>query len=216
MKINEVESLAGITKKNIRFYEEQGLLNPRRNADNGYREYSDEDVQILLRIKLLRKLDVPLEEIRQMFCGTHTLGDGMRRQLISLEREQRNLQQAIRLCEELTTQDIPVAQMDTQTILARMEQMEQSGTTFPNVHKQDIRVRYIAPVTVAFIMVLLMLSLAGLLLWGIRLDPENAPPMWFILTLIGIFAAIGIGCLLALSQRVQEIQKGEIDDAKKY
>ena len=28
MKINEVEALVGITKKNIRFYEEQGLLKP--------------------------------------------------------------------------------------------------------------------------------------------------------------------------------------------
>ena len=42
MKINEVEALAGITKKNIRFYEEQGLLNPRRNPENGYRDYGDE------------------------------------------------------------------------------------------------------------------------------------------------------------------------------
>ena len=31
MKINEVERLIGITKKNIRFYEELGLLNPNRN-----------------------------------------------------------------------------------------------------------------------------------------------------------------------------------------
>mgnify|MGYP002508345585 CR=1 FL=1 len=30
MKINEVETQVGITKKNIRFYEEQGLLSPRR------------------------------------------------------------------------------------------------------------------------------------------------------------------------------------------
>ncbi len=74
MKINEVEALAGITKKNIRFYEEQGLLSPRRNAENGYREYCDGDVQILRRIRLLRKLDVPIEEIRQMFAGTHTPG----------------------------------------------------------------------------------------------------------------------------------------------
>ena len=36
MKINEVEALVGITKKNIRFYEEQGLLSPRRNSENGY------------------------------------------------------------------------------------------------------------------------------------------------------------------------------------
>ena len=40
MKINQVEELVGITKKNIRFYEEQGLLNPDRNPENGYREYS--------------------------------------------------------------------------------------------------------------------------------------------------------------------------------
>ena len=32
MKINEVEALVGITKKNIRFYEEQGLLKPGRNS----------------------------------------------------------------------------------------------------------------------------------------------------------------------------------------
>ena len=39
MKINEVEKLIGITKKNIRFYEEQGLLSPSRNRENGYRDY---------------------------------------------------------------------------------------------------------------------------------------------------------------------------------
>ena len=38
VKINEVEALVGITKKNIRFYEEKGLLTPRRNSENGYRE----------------------------------------------------------------------------------------------------------------------------------------------------------------------------------
>ena len=35
MKINEVEALVGITKKNIRFYEEQGLLSPRRDSSKG-------------------------------------------------------------------------------------------------------------------------------------------------------------------------------------
>ena len=73
MKINEVEAQVGITKKNIRFYEEQGLLSPRRNADNGYREYGDEEVQILRRIKLLRKLGVPIEEIRRII-GADSLG----------------------------------------------------------------------------------------------------------------------------------------------
>ena len=45
MKINEVEALVGITKKNIRFYEAQGLLSPKRNAENSYRDYSEQEVQ---------------------------------------------------------------------------------------------------------------------------------------------------------------------------
>ncbi len=46
MKIKQAEELVGITSKNIRFYEDQGLLQPKR-SDNGYREYSKEDIEIL-------------------------------------------------------------------------------------------------------------------------------------------------------------------------
>ena len=64
----------GITKKNIRFYEDQGLLKPHRNSQNGYREYGPREVEQLKQIKLLRKLGVPIEEIRQMQSGAHTVG----------------------------------------------------------------------------------------------------------------------------------------------
>ena len=74
MKINEVEALAGISKKNIRFYEEQGLLSPRRNSENGYRDYGENEVEVLRRIKVLRKLGVPIEEIRQMLSGAQEPG----------------------------------------------------------------------------------------------------------------------------------------------
>ena len=40
MKINEVEAAVGVTKKNIRFYEEEGLITPGREPGNGYRSYS--------------------------------------------------------------------------------------------------------------------------------------------------------------------------------
>ena len=50
MKINEVEKIMGITKKNIRFYEKEGLLCPNRNKENGYREYSSYDI---LKLKKL-------------------------------------------------------------------------------------------------------------------------------------------------------------------
>ena len=216
MKINEVEALAGIAKKNIRFYEEQGLLSPRRNPENGYRDYADEDVLVLRRIRLLRKLDVPIDEIRLMLSGSHTVGDGMRRHLISLERQQRNLQQAMELCQELAYQDIPISQLDTESLLTRMETLEQAGTSFHDVAAQDIKKRYIAPVVVTAIVVTVMIALSALLLWAFSLDPEQAPPIWFVAVILGLFIAVGVGCVTALAQRIREIRKGEIDDAKKY
>ena len=216
MKINEVEALSGIPKKNIRFYEEQGLLCPRRNPENGYRDYGDEDVELLRRIRLLRKLDVPIDEIRLMFSGSHTLGDGMRRHLICLERQQRNLQQSMELCQELSRQDIPVSELDCQALLERMEALEHSGTRFRDVTGNDIRKRYIAPVTVTALVVTVMAALTWLILWAISLAPEDGPPMWFVAVVLLIFAAIGFGSVLALMQRIQEIRKGEIDDARKY
>ena len=216
MKINEVETLSGIPKKNIRFYEEQGLLCPRRNPENSYRDYGESDVEVLRRIRLLRKLDVPIDEIRLMLSGSHTVGDGMRRHLICLERQQRNLQQAAELCQELSSQDIPIDQLDPQALLERMERMEHSGTRFRDVTAQDIKKRYIAPVTVTALVLTLMGAFIWLILWAVSLDPEAAPPMWFVAVILGIFAAIGIGSVAALTQRIREIRKGEIDDAKKY
>ncbi len=69
MKIKEVEDLIGITKANIRFYEKEGLLNPGRNEENNYREYTEEDVRSLERIKTLRLLGITIAEIKQMNDG---------------------------------------------------------------------------------------------------------------------------------------------------
>lgn len=216
MKINEVEALVGITKKNIRFYEEQGLLSPGRNAENGYREYGDTEVQILRGIKLLRKLGVPIEEIRQMRNGKLTVADGMRRHLVSLEREQRNLEQSMILCQELLSVDGTLMTLDTVKILSRMEDLEKGGTSFRNRQEQDTRIRYVAPVVVTVLTVLLMIGMSVLFLGTYRLSPEDAPPLWFLWIIIGGFAAVGGGVILALMQRIHEIGKGEIDDAKRY
>ena len=45
MKIKDVEKQVGISKANIRFYEEEGLIHPARNQENNYREYSEADVE---------------------------------------------------------------------------------------------------------------------------------------------------------------------------
>ena len=160
MKINEVEQLVGVTKRNIRFYEKEGLLSPGRNKENGYRDYGEADVTVLRQIKLLRKLDVPLEEIRRMLAGTHTVGDGMRRHLVTLEREKKNLEQSMELCRRLKDREEPLSALDAQALLAEMETLEHQGATFLNRQAGDTRrVRYIAPAVVTVVMVALMASL---------------------------------------------------------
>lgn len=215
MKINEVETLVGMTKKNIRFYEEEGLLSPPSNSENGYRDYSDAEVETLHRIKLLRKLGLPLSEIRKMETGQQTVGDGMRRHLVLLEREKRNLEEPIRLCDLLKEREIPLGDLDAQAVLAEMEHLEQAGTTCQD-KQQDIRVRYAAPVIAAAVMVGLMAAVIGVFVWGYPTEGSDAPPVWF-MTLVALFPLLVIvGVLLAMVQRLREIRKGEMDDAKKY
>ncbi len=217
MKINEVEARVGITKKNIRFYEEQGLLFPRRNSENGYREYGEEEVAALQQIKLMRKLGVPLEEIRRMLSGEHTLGDGMRRHLITLERDTRNLEQAMQLCRLLKDREDRLEKLDAAALLEDMERMEQEGTTFLNKQQNDTRARsYAASVAAAVGMGLLMVGVMGLMLWAYSLDLPDTPPLPLMAVLMTIPAAVLLGVFLALTQRLKEIKEGEADEARKY
>ena len=217
MKINEVEALVGITKKNIRFYEAEGLLTPRRNSENGYRDYGEAEVETLRRIKLLRKLGFPLEEIRQMQTGVHTVGDGMRRHLVTLERERQNLADAARVCGELADCQERLEALDAQGLLDRMDRMEEEGTTFMDKQKKDMkRRRYVMPVVMAVVMAILMVALIWLFLWAFETDPAGAPPLPLLALFIAIPAVVILGVAIALVQRIREIGKGEEDDARKY
>uniref|UniRef100_UPI003A94BFF7 MerR family transcriptional regulator n=1 Tax=Dysosmobacter sp. TaxID=2591382 RepID=UPI003A94BFF7 len=71
MTSKEMEQRSGVPRANIRYYEAQGLLTPQR-AKNGYREYSEADLAVLEKIKLLRRLGVSVEELRELRQGTES------------------------------------------------------------------------------------------------------------------------------------------------
>ncbi len=137
MKINEVEAAVGVTKKNIRFYEEEGLISPRREPGNGYRSYSEADVERLRRIKLLRKLDVPLAEIRQMLEGECTLAEGMTRQLERLHTRRTDLDEAVNFCTLLQREPVSLNELDVEQTLARLTAKEEQGVSFVNIEQTD-------------------------------------------------------------------------------
>lgn len=216
MKINQVEQLVGITKGNIRFYEKEGLLTPDRNSENGYRDYDEADVAWLKKIKLLRMLDVPIEEILRLKSGQLTLEDAMGRHLIQLRRRQANLAAMEALCGELRDSRCPLDGLDADEVLSRMERQEQEGTKFMNVKRQDNLRRYAGPVLAAALILALMGGLIALMVWGFTISPEEAPPLGVIIALAAIPAVVILGVLLALFQRVKQIRGGEEDAASQY
>ena len=152
-----------------------------------------------------------------MQAGKITVADGMRRHLVTLEREQRSLEQSMELCRELKDREERLAELDAARLLERMEEMERTGTTFQDKQRDDTRrIRYIAPVVVTLLTTLLMGGLIALMLWGFSIDVEDAPPLPLIVVLVALPAVVILGVLLAMVQRVREIGKGEEDDAKYY
>ena len=216
MKINQVEQLVGITKGNIRFYEKEGLLTPGRNNDNGYRDYSDADVAWLKKIKLLRMLDVPIEEILRLKSGSLTLEDAMGRHIIQLERRQANLAAAQGVCAQIRDSRSQLDGLDTDGVLASMERQEQEGTKFMNVGKQDKLTRYVSPVGAAVVMLVMLGALIGLIVWGFTVDAADAPPIGVIIASAASPTVMIAGILAALYQRIKQIRGGEEDAAAQY
>ena len=68
MTMHEVCARLRLTKKAVRYYVGEGLIAPRR-LENGYADFSEADCETLERIALLRRLDLPLCEIRVLLAG---------------------------------------------------------------------------------------------------------------------------------------------------
>ncbi len=66
MTIKEIIRRTGLSRKAIYIYEDRGLVKPAK-SQNGYRDYSDSDLEHLLLIAKLRELELPLEDIAQLF-----------------------------------------------------------------------------------------------------------------------------------------------------
>ena len=217
MKINEVEAAVGVTKKNIRFYEEEGLITPSREPGNGYRSYSQADVERLRRIKLLRKLDVPLAEIREMLEGQKTLAEGMAQQLQRLNARRKNLEEAIGFCERLEREPGSLEELNVEQTLARLAAREEQGVTFVNIEKTDRKAERIKGALVgAGLFTALMAFIIATMAWAFYTDPQEAPPLPLLVVLFGIPVGCIVGTLKVLLDRIEEIGKGEEDAYRNY
>jgi len=81
MKINEVMKETGLTKKAIYYYEEVGLIKPNKDEENNYRIYAIDDINRLITIHTLRKLDFSIKDIQLVLLTKEDFKQALKKQL---------------------------------------------------------------------------------------------------------------------------------------
>lgn len=138
MTIKEIETQTGMERANIRFYEREGLISPAR-GENGYRDYSEKDAAMLLRVKLLRSLHISLEEIKALKNGTAALSDTLARQIALLEQEKDDAAFAQETCRAMQSDKVAFAELDAKKYLDAVKRNEaQSGSAYFTVFGERI------------------------------------------------------------------------------
>lgn len=172
----------------------------------------------LRRIKLLRKLDVPLADIRAMLEGQCTLAEGMAQQLERLHSRRADLDEAVGFCELLQKEPGDLNQLDVEQTLTRLTAKEEQGVTFVNIEQVDRKAERIKGALVgAGLFTAVMLLSIGILAWVFFvLEPQDMPPLPLLVVLFGIPAGCIVGTLKVLMDRIEEIGRGEEDAYRNY
>lgn len=104
MKIKDVEKLTHTDRATLYYYEKEGLLAPQR-TENGYRIYNTEDLSAIKKIRLLRSLQVSIEDLKALKNDELTLSSVLKTQLALLSSEEKKSQESKELCLKLLTQE---------------------------------------------------------------------------------------------------------------
>lgn len=86
MLINEIAKRCNITKKAVQYYVEQGLIVPKI-LENGYKDFSEADVELLKQIVLYRKLGLSISEIKRVLENPNEITYILHQRTLELERE---------------------------------------------------------------------------------------------------------------------------------
>ena len=134
MTIKELEKILGIPRATVRFYEKEGLINPIRE-DNGYRDYSEDDVERLRKIIILRKIGMSVEDINDIFDGAKSMDEVLDSNIIKLQEQMEELKGAIKLNKKMKEDQIEISLMNTELYWNIIEEEEKNGNSFIDIAK---------------------------------------------------------------------------------
>ena len=127
MLVSDVESITGLSKKSIRYYEEVGLVHPTRNTENDYRIYSLEDIEKLKRIKFLRELNVSIHDMQLLDSGSLTLMDCMYDRIKKIEAEEEKFKKIRNMCVEISRSNATFSTIEIEKYFRQMNILNKEG-----------------------------------------------------------------------------------------
>ncbi len=68
MRIGQLAQRLGVNPKTVRYYESIALLPEPARTPSGYRDYGEEDFERILFIKTAQRLNITLDEIREILA----------------------------------------------------------------------------------------------------------------------------------------------------
>ena len=101
MKIQEFAQRTGLSTKTIRYYESIGILPPPHRSPNGYRDYSDQDIERARFVAGIRSVDLSLDEITEILAMRDRQEAPCRTLLDLIEQKANQVEKRIQLLKQM-------------------------------------------------------------------------------------------------------------------
>lgn len=214
MNIHEVEHIVGLSKKSIRYYEENGLLSPKRNKDNDYRVYSDEDLKILKIIKFLRELGVSIKELQLLKKGNISLQECMLDRINKINSESEKYEKVKNICLKLANSNETFDNIKISREFEEINILNKEGFTMRDIKTNKTK-KIIGAIIPTIIFGILIIIIPVIVTYIQFTQVEKIP--WIVYIFVLLFFSIPIiGLVYNLIVRIREINGGEEDEASKY
>ena len=95
--IHELSTIAGVSARTLRYYDEISLLKPLYVNEAGYRFYGEEEVLLLQQILFYKERGFDLKEIKQMiYQKDFDIMDALKSHLLALTKQREHVDSLIR------------------------------------------------------------------------------------------------------------------------
>ena len=193
MKIQDVEQRTGLDRATIRYYEKEQLLVPER-SQNGYRSYSEENVELLQKIKLLRKLGVPINTIKNLEQGSDCLSDVLSNQIQILDQQIRSDLAAKSVCQELLDNQAQYRALDSVFYLEKLASQENHAAFSEETKTEQHPVRRYFARIIDFLLLIAIIRI--FLVVVIRIRPFNDTILDTFTPVIGYILSLPVSAFL--------------------